>query len=154
MKYAIGVDFGTESGRAVLVDVATGAELATAVHEYANGVIDRHLLAPVDDNVRLEPDWALQDPADYVATFRSAIPAVLAQTGVDPADVIGVGIDFTACTMLPTTGDGTPLSPADQRATFPRYGRTCGASWVAPVSVPATLDEPRPTLHWSGDICV
>jgi L-ribulokinase len=108
MKYAIGVDFGTESGRAVLVDVGSGAELATAVHEYANGVIDRQLPAP-DHDVRLEPDWALQDPDDYIGTFRATIPAVLAQTGVDPADVVGVGIDFTACTMLPTTGDGTPL---------------------------------------------
>jgi ribulose kinase len=80
MRYAIGVDFGTESGRAVLVDVASGAELATAVHEFANGVIDRHLPSP-DDDVRLEPDWALQDPDDYIATFRATIPSVLAQTG-------------------------------------------------------------------------
>jgi L-ribulokinase len=108
MKFAVGVDFGTESGRAVLVDVASGAELATAVHEYANGVIDRHL-PPPNDAVRLDPDWALQDPDDYIETFRATIPAVLAQTGVDAADVIGVGIDFTACTMVPTTSDGVPL---------------------------------------------
>lgn len=106
--YSIGVDFGTESGRAVLVDVATGAELATAVYEYENGVIDAHLPAP-DDDVRLAPDWALQDPEDYVRTFQVTVPSVLAQSGVDPAAVIGIGIDFTACTMLPTTADGTPL---------------------------------------------
>jgi L-ribulokinase len=106
--YSIGVDFGTESGRAILVDVATGAELATAVYEYENGVIDHHLPAP-DDDVRLEPDWALQDPQDYVRTFQATVPAVLAQAGIDPADVVGIGIDFTACTMLPTTADGTPL---------------------------------------------
>ena len=58
MRYAIGVDFGTESGRAVLVDVATGAELATAVHQYANGVLAGHLPAP-DEDVRLGPDWAV-----------------------------------------------------------------------------------------------
>jgi L-ribulokinase len=108
VRYAIGVDFGTESGRAVLVDVATGRELATAIHEYANGVIDRRLPAPHDDVV-LEPDWALQDPDDYVATLQSTIPRVLADSGIDPADVIGLGIDFTACTMLPTLADGTPL---------------------------------------------
>jgi len=108
MRYAIGIDYGTASGRAVLVDVANGAELATAVYEYANGVIDRHLPAP-DDDVRLEPDWALQDPADYVATIRATVPQLLAQTGIDAADVIGLGIDFTACTMLPTTADGRPL---------------------------------------------
>jgi L-ribulokinase len=107
-KYALGVDFGTESGRVVLVDVANGKELATAIYKYSHGVIDEAL--PVDGRpVRLEPDWALQDPEDYLRTFKRAIPAVLRQSGVDPADVIGVGIDFTACTMLPTLADGTPL---------------------------------------------
>jgi L-ribulokinase len=105
-KYAIGVDFGTESGRALLVNVATGEEVATAVHPYANGVIDEKLPGT---NIRLEPDWALQDPNDYLEVFKNAIPAVMRQSGVDPADVIGVGIDFTACTMLPTKADGTPL---------------------------------------------
>jgi L-ribulokinase len=107
-RYTIGVDFGTESARAVLVDVADGTELATAVHEYANGVIDERLPQP-DEDVVLEHDWALQDPADYIASFKDAVPRVLAESGVDPADVIGIGIDFTACTMLPTTADGTPL---------------------------------------------
>ena len=63
MRYAVGLDFGTESGRAVLVDLASGAEIAAAIHEYANGVIDRRLPAP-DTDVVLEPDWALQDPDD------------------------------------------------------------------------------------------
>ena len=106
--YTIGVDFGTESGRAVLVDVADGRQVATAVHRYANGVIDERL--PVGDReVRLPPDWALQDPDDYLEVFRQAIPAVLRQSGIDPADVVGIGIDFTACTMLPVKADGTPL---------------------------------------------
>ncbi len=105
-KYAIGVDFGTESGRVVLVDVADGQEIATAVHIYANGVIDEKL---PESGVRLEPDWALQDPNDYLEVFKQAIPAVLKKSGVDPEDVIGLGIDFTACTMLPTKADGTPL---------------------------------------------
>jgi L-ribulokinase len=107
-KYTVGIDFGTESGRAVLVRVADGRELATAIYRYANGVIDEHLPAP-DDDVRLEPDWALQDPADYLRTVQQTVRQVLSDAGVDPADVIGVGIDFTACTMLPTTSDGTPL---------------------------------------------
>jgi len=109
MRYAIGLDFGTESGRALLVDLAAGAEIATAIHEYANGVIDRRLPAPHDDVV-LEPDWALQDPDDYIAALRATVPGLLRETGVDPADVIGIGVDFTSCTMLPTTADGTPLS--------------------------------------------
>ncbi|MBN1309991.1 MAG: ribulokinase [Anaerolineae bacterium] len=105
-KYAIGVDFGTESGRALLVDVATGHELASSVYKYANGVIDETL---PDTGKRLEPDWALQDPNDYIEVFKQTIPAVVQESGVDPQDVIGIGIDFTACTMLPVKADGTPL---------------------------------------------
>jgi L-ribulokinase len=105
-KYAIGIDFGTLSGRALIVDVADGRELAGAVHTYANGVIDEYL---PDSEVRLEPDWALQDPNDYLEVYKNAVPAVLKKSGVTPKDVIGIGIDFTACTMLPTKADGTPL---------------------------------------------
>ncbi len=92
----------------MLVDCADGREVGTAVCEYRHGVIDEHLPAP-DEDVRLEPDWALQDPEDYVRTFQKAVPALLTETGVSPPDVIGIGIDFTACTMLPTLADGTPL---------------------------------------------
>ena len=59
-RYAIGVDFGTGSGRAILVDVADGSQLATAVEPYRNGVIDERLPEP-DERVILPPDWALQD---------------------------------------------------------------------------------------------
>ena len=106
--YTIGVDFGTESARAVLVDVSDGRELGVELYTYPNGVIDEHLPAPNDDIV-LGPEWALQDPSDYLETFRETIPPLLRRTGVEPSDVIGIGIDFTACTMLPTTLDGTPL---------------------------------------------
>ncbi len=107
-KYAIGVDFGTRSGRAVLVDVNDGRQVATAVYPYSHGVIDE--LLPIAEIVHLEPAWALQDPQDYLRTFKSTIPAVLEQSKVSVEDVIGIGIDFTACTMLPTKKDGTPLS--------------------------------------------
>src|SRR3972149_11336164 len=106
-KYTVGIDFGAEAGRAVLVDVSTGDELATAVYPYSNGLIDEHL-PPPDDDVGLEPDWALQDPEDYLRTFQVTVPAVISQSGVDPSDVVGVGIAFTAGPMLPTTGAGTP----------------------------------------------
>jgi L-ribulokinase len=107
-KYALGIDFGTESGRAVLVETNTGKEIATSIYPYENGVIDEKL--PIDgDPVQLEPEWALQDPQDYIRTFQKTVPDVLSQTGVNPEDVIGIGIDFTACTMLPVKSDGTPL---------------------------------------------
>ena len=105
-KYSIGVDFGTEFGRALLVEVATGEEIATSVHPYSNGVIDEKI---PQTNIRLGPDWALQDPNDYIEVYKAAVPAVIKLGGVDPADVIGIGIDFTACTMLPVKSDGTPL---------------------------------------------
>ena len=111
-RYTIGVDFGTESARAVLVDVADGRELGVEVYAYRNGVIDVSLPAP-DDDVLLGPDWALQDPEDYLETFRTAVRAWSTGPRIDPAQVIGIGIDFTACTMLPTTADGTPLCRLD-----------------------------------------
>ena len=122
VRYAIGVDFGTASGRAILVDVADGRQLATAVSEYSHGVIDDVL--PLDDRrIVLPPDWALQDPEDYIRVFRETVPAVLRESNVDPADVIGLGLDFTACTMLPTKADGTPL------ATLPQF-RANPHAWV------------------------
>jgi len=105
-RYTIGVDFGSESGRAVLVDISNGKEIATSVYPYSHSVIDEKL---PDSDIRLDLDWALQDPDDYIRTFQKTIPDVLRTSGVKPEDVIGLGIDFTACTMLPTKADGTPL---------------------------------------------
>src|SRR5690606_4983092 len=105
-KYTVGVDFGTESGRAVVVRVSDGAELGSAVHEYADGVIDERLPG---SSTPLPPEWALQNPDDYIAVFQNAVPEALRQSGIDPADVIGIGVDFTACTMMPALADGTPL---------------------------------------------
>jgi L-ribulokinase len=105
-RYAIGLDFGTESGRAVLVDVTDGREVATAVHPYGDGVIDEVL--PGTD-IELPHDFALQNPADYIDVLRMTIPAVLKKGGVNPEDVIGLGTDFTACTMLPIDEQGAPL---------------------------------------------
>ena len=121
-KYTIGIDFGTESGRTVLIDVAAGMTVAESVYAYKNGVID-HMLPIEGETVLLEPDWALQDPEDYLRTFRNTVPDVLAKSGVDPVDVIGIGIDFTACTMLPVTRDGQPL------CTLPEY-RSNPHAWV------------------------
>jgi len=105
-KYAIGIDYGTESGRVVLVRLADGAEIADHVTPYPHNVIDERL--PGTD-IRLEPDWALQHPADYIEVLRRSVPAVMQASGVDPGDVIGIGIDFTSCTMLPVDRGGTPL---------------------------------------------
>ncbi|NOZ56421.1 MAG: ribulokinase [Calditrichaeota bacterium] len=101
-KFSLGIDFGTESGRALLVDVATGEEVATEVYEYPHGVMDREL----PDGTKLDPDWALQHPQDYLDTLRHT---VLQKGGVKPEQVIGIGIDFTSCTMLPIDAQDRPL---------------------------------------------
>ena len=105
-RFVIGVDYGTLSGRALVVRVSDGAELGTAVHEYRHGVIDRKLPSTGE---QLPPDWALQDPADYLDVLKTAVPAALQDAGVDPGAVIGIATDFTACTVLPATTDGVPL---------------------------------------------
>ena len=105
-QYAVGIDFGTLSGRAVVVRVSDGAEVGSAVHEYAHGVLDTHLAV---GPVALPPDWALQVPSDYVDVLAHAVPEAVRVAGIDPSHVVGVGTDFTACTVLPVLADGTPL---------------------------------------------
>lgn len=114
-KYVIGVDFGSLSGRAVLVETATGAELADSTFDYPHAVMDETL----PDGTKLGVDWALQHPQDYLDVFYQTIPAVLKESGVDAADVIGIGIDFTACTFMPVKRDGTPLCFLEQYKSTP-----------------------------------
>ncbi|MFD9125448.1 ribulokinase [Kitasatospora sp. NPDC059571] len=110
-RYVVGVDFGTLSGRAVVVRVRDGEELGTAVHPYPHAVIEDRLPGT---GRPLPPDWALQHPEDWREVLRTAVPAALAASGVDPAAVIGIATDFTACTVLPTLADGTPLAETPQ----------------------------------------
>ncbi|MUG85965.1 ribulokinase [Paenibacillus timonensis] len=119
-KYTIGVDYGTQSGRAVLVDLSDGREVADHVTPYPHHVIDERLPG---SGIKLEHDWALQHPGDYLEVLRRSVPAVLKESGIDPADVIGIGIDFTACTMLPVDAQGQPLSFDPELADNPH-------SWV------------------------
>lgn len=119
-KYTIGVDYGTQSGRAVLVDLSNGHEVADHVTPYPHHVIDERLPG---SGIKLEHDWALQHPGDYLEVLRKSVPAVLKQSGIDPSGVIGLGIDFTACTMLPVDAKGQPLSFDPELADNPH-------SWV------------------------
>jgi L-ribulokinase len=114
-RYVVGVDLGTLSGRALVVRVCDGAELGTAVHEYEHGVLDERL----PSGRPLPPDWALQVPDDYRQVLRRAVPAAVAAAGIDPADVIGIGLDATACTVLPCRADGTPLCEVEGLADRP-----------------------------------
>ncbi len=102
----VGVDFGTLSARAVVVRAGDGVELGTGIGEYRNGAIERTL---PDSGQPLPADWALQDPADWRAALGTCVREAIRDSGVDPASVVGIGTDFTACTVLPVLRDGTPL---------------------------------------------
>jgi L-ribulokinase len=108
--YTIGIDFGSLSGRAVLVDTANGREVATATLDYPHAVMDT-VLAKTGEP--LPPAYALQDPADYLLVLETVIPAVIKEAAISPAEVKGICIDFTTCTLLPVTKDGTPLCMTD-----------------------------------------
>lgn len=105
-RYVLGVDFGTLSARAVLVDVESGEEVAWKEHAYPHGVIEGAL---PDQAVSLPPGVARQDPADYFDALRKSVRGVLDESGVRKENVIGVGVDFTSCTILPVRSDGQPL---------------------------------------------
>ena len=107
-KSALGLDFGTNSVRALLVDVTDGGELATATHDYETGR-DGIILDPAN------PDMARQNPADYVRGTEAVVRAVLSKAkrtdrSFDPAQIIGIGVDTTGSTPLPVDNTGTPLS--------------------------------------------
>lgn len=103
---SLGIDFGSLSGRALLIDVTTGEEIASAVRDYEHGFIDSILPATGE---KLPPDWTLQDPQDYLDVLSYLVPEVLKKAGAEATDVIGVGVDFTSSTVLPIKKDGTPL---------------------------------------------
>ncbi|GAB3422130.1 ribulokinase [Flindersiella endophytica] len=108
--YVIGVDFGTLSGRAVVVAVADGRELADVEHVYRYGSIEDRLPGPeANSGAKLPPDYALQAPDDWRDVLRNAVPKAVELAGITPDQVIGIATDFTACTFVPTTQDGTPL---------------------------------------------
>lgn len=109
-KFTIGIDYGTESARAILVDVSTGNIVASSVYQYTHGVITNKL---PDTDIELEPDWALQHPKDYINALKRMVPKLMRESQADPDQIIGIGVDFTGSTVLPTTTDGTPLALID-----------------------------------------
>ena len=110
-KYSIGIDFGTLSGRAVLVDVENGKEMASATKEYAHGVMDEKLAYTGES---LPPSYALQDPNDYLSTLEEVVREVVEKSAVDKSQIGGLGIDFTSCTVLPVDKWGNPLCNLDK----------------------------------------
>jgi L-ribulokinase len=114
--YSIGFDFGTESVRVVIVG-PDGRFAAQETSAYAHGVIDTTLPTTGE---KLPPDYALQHPQDWLDSAAKACRAAVKAGAIDPEDVIGIGVDFTSCTLLPCDAQGTPLCLADRWAKDPQ----------------------------------
>lgn len=114
-KVALGIDFGTESVRAVLIDLA-GNELASSVAKYKHGQIVGTLPGT---SKALPTDYAFQHPDDWMTSSVRAVRAAMREAGLEPDNVIGIGVDFTSCTMLPCQSDGTPLCKLERFAKQP-----------------------------------
>lgn len=169
---ALGLDYGTESVRAVFVETKTGKTLGEAVVPYHHGVITERL---PDTKVRLGHDWALQDSADYLNGMVGAVKSAMKAGRIDGCRVCGIGISFTACTMLPAKADGTPLAWIDSLRKHPnawcklwkhhasqpqademnavarkrgeewlaRYGGTISSEWFFPKALQAIEEDPK-----------
>ncbi|MBQ4322584.1 MAG: ribulokinase [Clostridia bacterium] len=104
-RYVVGLDYGSLSGRALLVDAETGETVAESVSEYRHAVMSECL----PDGTRLPTDSAVQHPQDYLDVLSVVIRDVIEQTNITPEQIIGIGIDFTAATVLPVDQNLTPL---------------------------------------------
>jgi L-ribulokinase len=151
-RFAIGVDFGTLSGRALVVRISDGAELASCEYVYPCGVIDETLPG---EGAPLPPDWALQNPQDWVEVLRNAVPKAVADSGIDATQVIGIGTDFTACTVLPTTVTGLPLCEipelADRPHAWPKLWKHHAAQPQADRINELAHRRHEPWIHRYGD---
>lgn len=105
-SYTIGIDYGTLSGRGVLVRCSDGKIISSAVKEYAHGVIENVL---PNKEVKLSPGWCLQHPQDYLDVLVEVIPQMILESKISKEDIIGIGVDFTSCTILPVDIKGEPL---------------------------------------------
>lgn len=105
-RYAIGVDYGTNSVRALIVNVENGEEVGTKVFNYPSG--SQGILLDKKD-----PNLARQNPADYIKGFivasAGAVKEAKKKRGFDPAQIVGVGVDTTGSTPIPVDRDGMPL---------------------------------------------
>ncbi len=107
---ALGLDFGTEAVRALLVN-HEGKEIGSAVSRYRHGQILSQL---PQSKTPLPPHYALQDPDDWITSAATAVRSAIRSAKISNSDVVSVGADFTSCTMLPTLADGTPLCRLDK----------------------------------------
>jgi len=115
-RYVIGLDYGSLSGRALLVNVATGEEIAECVLEYPHAVMSETL----PDGTVLPEDSAVQHPQDFLDVLKTVIRGVMTKGGVSPEEVIGIGIDVTAATVLPVDENLDPLCFRPEFSSHPK----------------------------------
>jgi len=115
-RYSIGFDFGTESVRVIVVNVRNGHIAGQASRAYGHGVIDREL--PTGGG-QLPPDYALQHPGDWLTDSAVACRNAMREANATPDQIVGIGVDFTSCTMLPALADGTPMCLVDRFKSVP-----------------------------------
>ena len=108
--FVIGVDFGTLSVRAVIVDVCNGEIICYSESEYEHQIIQSTF--PVE-KLKLPSDWCLQNPNDYLFSFEHVVRSVVINSCIPKEKIIGISIDFTSCTLLPVDKEGIPLCNLD-----------------------------------------
>jgi len=109
-QFVIGLDFGTLSVRALLIDVKNGKVVCDSVSEYRHGVIDGEL----PSGTKLPEHFALQIPSDYMESLYAVIKGVMTKSAAEPDSIHAIGIDFTSCTVLPYTKGYVPLCEVDK----------------------------------------
>ena len=152
-SYTIGLDYGTLSGRAVLINAENGAAVASAVYEYPHAVMTEAL----PDGTPLPADYALQHPQDYLDVLDHTIPAILRENGISLREVRGIGVDFTASTALPVKKNGTPLCflPEWQgnRHAYAKLWKHHGAQHLADEITRIALERKEPWLaNYGGKV--
>lgn len=148
--FTVGLDFGTLSCRAVLTDTANGAIAAEESMSYPHGVLEEYL----PDGTPLKGSWALQHPGDYTDVLTALVPALLKNAGVDSGAVVGIGIDFTASTVVPLDKAYVPLCLRDAFSSRPhawvKLWKHHGASSEAEELTKICKEQGRPYLDWYG----
>ena len=104
-KYSMGIDYGTLSGRVLIVDIENGQEIASSEYAYPHAVMDDQL----PSGKKLDIDYALEHPADFIDVLKIAVPDAVKKSGIDASQIIGIGVDFTSCSVMPVKADNTPL---------------------------------------------
>ena len=105
MPYVIGLDFGSLACRGILADMADGRIVAEAESAYAHGILTEQL----PDGTPLGANWCLQHPADYLAAMDVILPALCRESGIPAEEILGIGVDFTASTVIPLDEKFVPM---------------------------------------------